>query len=166
VGFRNALGTLLWFALAPGGLLGLLPWLLARWARWRFPLETPWRGLGLLLIVSGLAVILDGYVRFVREGKGTPAPYAPTKRLVVTGLFRHVRNPIYVAALAILLGEALFFMQPILLGYAVVAWAALHLWVVRVEEPRLRRDFGSDYEAYCQAVRRWIPRWHAWSGQA
>ena len=113
--------------------------------------------------MAGLAVLLDSFARFALRGRGTPAPVLPPTHLVVSGLYRYVRNPMYVAVLALVAGQGL------LLGdVRVAAWGALllvgfHLFVVGYEEPALRRAFGAEYERYCAGVRRWIPRWTAWS---
>jgi hypothetical protein len=100
-------------------------------------------------------------LRFVREGRGTPAPIAPTRHLVVSGPFRHVRNPGYVSVLGMVVGQGL-----VLGNLAVIAWAlgllaGFHAFVVLYEEPTLRRQFGAEYEEYCRRVPRWLPRWRA-----
>lgn len=120
--------------------------------------------MGAGLVVAGFALLLDGFVRFVREGQGTPGPYQLTRQLVVTGAYRFVRNPMYLAALAAVGGQALLLNRTVLLGYAAVVALVFHVYVVLGEEPRLRRDFGASYEAYCRGVRRWIPRLSPWSG--
>lgn len=154
-----ALGTLLFLAVLPAAVLVYVPWALTGWEM-RPPLLgwTPLRWLGGALIVGGLPVFADFVVRFVREGRGTPAPVAPPRRLVVRGAFRWSRNPGYLAVLALVAGQGL------LLGsWAVLAWAAVlavgfHLFVVLHEEPDLRRRFGSAYEDYCREVPRWLGR--------
>lgn len=154
---RAAVLSGLFAILAPGTAIGLLPWLVARW----FPdpsLSGSWRWTGLLLILPGAAIVMDSFVRFVRVGRGTPAPVAPPDRLVVSGLYRHVRNPMYVGILAIAIGEALLWGRSALLGYAAVLWLAFHLFVTLHEEPALRRRFGPQYDTYRRVVRRWIPR--------
>jgi protein-S-isoprenylcysteine O-methyltransferase Ste14 len=153
------LGTVVFVILAPGSVVVLLPYLITRWS-----LADPFLGLefvrwsGALLILLGLPVFLDFLVRFVRDGRGTPAPIAEPERLVVTGGFRSVRNPGYVAVLAMIGGQALIFGSTALLGYTAAAALAFHLFVVLYEEPHLRRKFGSDYEDYCRRVPRWLPR--------
>ena len=102
-------------------------------------------------------------MRFAIEGLGTPAPIAPTRHLVVTGFYRHVRNPMYVAVLAVILGQALLFANARLLAYGAAFWLACHLFVVFYEEPTLRRSFGADYDAFRANVPRWIPRLRPWS---
>ena len=154
---RAAILSGLFAILAPGTAVVLLPWLVARW----FPdpsLSGPWRWAGLVLILPGAAIVMDSFVRFVRVGRGTPAPVAPPDRLVATGLYRSVRNPMYVGILAIVVGEALVWGRLALLPYAAVLWLAFHLFVTLHEEPALRRRFGRQYDAYRQAVHRWIPR--------
>ncbi|MDP9219457.1 MAG: isoprenylcysteine carboxylmethyltransferase family protein, partial [Actinomycetota bacterium] len=93
---------------------------------------------------------------------GTPAPVAPTERLVVGGDYRYVRNPMYVAVVAIVLGQALVFGSVALLGYAVAIWLFMASFVRWYEEPMLRRTYGADYARYCDAVRAWWPRLRPW----
>ena len=153
------LGTIVFVALAPGSVIVLLPYLISHWT-----LADPFLGLelvrwiGALLILLGLPVFFDFLFRFVRDGRGTPAPIAEPVQLVVTGGFRSVRNPGYVAVLAMLAGQALIFGSTALLGYSVAVALAFHLFVVLYEEPHLRRKFGSGYEDYCRTVPRWLPR--------
>jgi protein-S-isoprenylcysteine O-methyltransferase Ste14 len=101
-------------------------------------------------------------VRFVREGRGTPAPVAPPEVLVVGGDYRYVRNPMYVAVVACVLGQALVLGSLALLGYAVVVWLGMAAFVRWYEEPTLRSQFGTDYEEYLGAVPAWIPRVRPW----
>jgi protein-S-isoprenylcysteine O-methyltransferase Ste14 len=95
---------------------------------------------------------------FVRHGRGTPVPIAPPKEFVSHGLYRWVRNPMYVGALLILAAVALFYGSPWIVLYALGLWAALHTFLVLLEEPQLKRRFGAAYEAYLRDVPRWIPR--------
>jgi protein-S-isoprenylcysteine O-methyltransferase Ste14 len=88
----------------------------------------------------------------------------PTRRLVVSGLYRWVRNPMYVAVVAAVIGQALILGSAALLGYAGVLWLGFHLFVIGVEEPMLRRDFAEEYAAFCAAVPRWLPRLRPWRG--
>ena len=116
------------------------------------------RWFGALLIVAALPVMLDFLVRFVREGHGTPAPFAPPARLVVRGVYRYVRNPAYEAAVALVAGQALVLGSRAVLIYALCGAIFFHLFVVLYEEPTLRRTFDRDYEAYCRRVGRWWPK--------
>ncbi len=114
--------------------------------------------LGIVLGCAGAIVALSCVAAFAWIGKGTPAPFDPPRRLVVRGPYRFVRNPMYIGAVLVLAGAALFFMSTPLLVYAGLLLLAAHLFVVFYEEPTLRRSFGEDYEAYCHRVRRWLPR--------
>jgi protein-S-isoprenylcysteine O-methyltransferase Ste14 len=147
----------------PGVIAGLVPWLLTGWqVAEPLPHWLPLRVAGVLLVLAGLVVLLDAFARFVREGLGTPAPVAPTERLVVGGPYRYVRNPMYVAVSALIVGQALLLGQLVLLPYAalfgLVVWAFVHWY----EEPTLLAQFGVDYEAYRRAVPGWWPRRTAW----
>jgi protein-S-isoprenylcysteine O-methyltransferase Ste14 len=143
----------------PGPVVGLLPWLITRW-RFRPPFLgwAPFRWVGVGLIVVGGLLLFDAFVRFVRRGRGTPAPVAEPQRLVVSGLYRFVRNPMYVAVLAMVVGQALLLGSGELLGYAALVWLAFHLFVVLYEEPHLARRFGPAYREYRRSSGRWLPR--------
>jgi protein-S-isoprenylcysteine O-methyltransferase Ste14 len=108
--------------------------------------------------MAGLIVLIQAFVRFVMEGLGTPAPIAPPERLVVGGVYRYVRNPMYVAVLATLVGQALLRGQLSLLPYAAAFWLITAAFVRWYEEPILARRFGADYEFYRRAVPAWWPR--------
>lgn len=119
------------------------------------------RILGLLLIAIGLVPLLVSIRDFAVAGRGTLAPIDPPRKLVRVGLYRHVRNPMYVGVVTALIGEALFFQSRSLAVYAAVVWSTFHLFVLLYEEPHLRETFGEDYETYRRAVPRWIPRLRA-----
>jgi protein-S-isoprenylcysteine O-methyltransferase Ste14 len=127
-----------------------------------FTAWVPLRLAGALLVVAGAAVLIHAFIRFVVEGHGTPAPVAPTARLVVGGLYRFVRNPMYLAVTATILGQALLLWRPVLLTYAAIVAAAFVLFVLGYEQPTLRRQFGESYEAYRRAVPAWWPRLRPW----
>jgi protein-S-isoprenylcysteine O-methyltransferase Ste14 len=154
-----AAGSAIFFVLAPGTVAGLVPYLLTRWERhdW-YGWTVPARVVGALLLVGGLAALVECFRRFATEGRGTPAPIAPPQTLVVHGLYRHVRNPIYVALLTIVAGEALLLGRFVLLGYAVVLWLLFTAFVILYEEPKLRATFGVAYARYRATVPRWVPR--------
>ena len=114
------------------------------------------------MILAGLPVLLDSFVRFAVEGLGTPAPVFPTSHLVVTGWYRYVRNPMYVAVLAVIVGQALIFGNVTLLEYGALAWLLAHIFVLAYEEPTLRGTFGEEYQLYRANVPRWIPRLTPW----
>jgi protein-S-isoprenylcysteine O-methyltransferase Ste14 len=156
-----AIGSVVFFAVAPGVVVGFIPWWLTDW-RVRPGWPTPVRVVGAALVVAGVAVLVQAFARFVVEGLGTPSPVAPTERLVVGGLYRYVRNPMYVAVMAAIVGQAIWFGRPVLLGYALVIWAAVASFVRWYEEPHLSERFGADYRAYRAAVPAWIPRRRPW----
>ena len=120
--------------------------------------------LGLPLVIGGAIILLDSFARFVVQGLGTPAPVFPTRHLVVSGLYRYVRNPIYVAVLSVVLGQAILFGSPAILVYGLSLWIAFTLFMLVYEEPTLRRTFGKEYETFCANVPRWIPRLTPWPG--
>jgi protein-S-isoprenylcysteine O-methyltransferase Ste14 len=124
----------------------------------------PVRLLGGGLLVAALPVLVSAFVRFVRDGLGTPAPVAPTERLVVTGAYRYVRNPMYLAVLSAIVGQGLLLGQTVLLGYAALVALLVVSFVRLYEEPALRRQFGEEYESYRRAVPGWLPRLHPWKG--
>ncbi len=159
------LGSLLWLVLAPGALTLYVPWVLTRW-RLGPPLfdGEASRALGVLLIVLDVPVLLEAFARFALQGRGTPVPILPTERLVVTGFYRHVRNPMYVAVTAVIVGEAFVLGSFPVVIYALVVWAVFHLFVIGFEEPRERSRFGAEYERYSAAVPRWILRLRPWAG--
>jgi protein-S-isoprenylcysteine O-methyltransferase Ste14 len=156
-------GSIVFLVLAPGIVAGLVPWWLTDWrVREPLPYWAPLRVAGLILLAAGVAVLLRAFARFVVEGLGTPAPVAPTERLVVGGLYRYVRNPMYLAVAATIVGQALALGQPILLLYAAAFAVAVAAFVHWYEEPTLRRQFGQQYEAYRRAVPAWWPRREPW----
>ena len=159
---RSALGSGLFLVVAPGVVAGLIPWWLTGWeAGTTWP---PLQLLGALLLGAGVIVLVDAFVRFVVEGIGTPAPIAPTQRLVVGGLYRHVRNPMYLAVGATIVGQALLLGRPILLLYAAAFAVVVVAFVRGYEEPTLARQFGAEYEDYRRAVPGWWPRLRPWRG--
>ncbi len=154
-----AAGSALFFAAAPGVVAGLIPWWLTRW-QLRGPLAH-WaavRVTGLVLLTAGALVLVKSFARFVAEGRGTPAPAAPTERLVIGGLYQHVRNPMYLAVVAAITGQSLILAQPVLLAYAAAVWVIVAAFVRWYEEPALTRQFGAQYQAYQHSVRAWLPR--------
>jgi protein-S-isoprenylcysteine O-methyltransferase Ste14 len=153
---RPAAGSILFLAIAPGIVAGVVPWLLTGWDSMDPP--TWLQALGWVAIAAGAAVLLEAFARFVVEGIGTPAPVAPTEKLVVGGLYRYVRNPMYLAVAAVILGQAAVLGSWLLVAYAaafgVTVWSFVHWY----EEPTLRRQFGPAYEEYLRRVPGWWPR--------
>jgi protein-S-isoprenylcysteine O-methyltransferase Ste14 len=130
------------------------------------PYWAPLRVVGLALLIAGVLALLYAFWQFGAEGLGTPAPVAPTQKLVVGGLYRYVRNPMYLAVLAAIVGQGLLLGQLALLIYAAVVAAVFVTFVSGYEEPTLSRRFGADYVAYRRSVPGWWPRLRPWnSGQ-
>ncbi len=161
----SLVGSGLFLLIAPGTVAGYLPWLLSRW---RFQADLgawpPLRLAGAILILLGGLALLECFFRFALVGIGTPAPAAPTRHLVVSGLYRHVRNPIYVAVATLILGQALLFGDVRLLLYGGIVWLLFHMFVLGYEEPKLSRTFPDEYARFTAAVPRWLPRLKPWRG--
>jgi protein-S-isoprenylcysteine O-methyltransferase Ste14 len=155
-------GSAIFLVIAPGFVAGLVPWWLSHWQ-----LNPPFFGMWLLRVVGGILIavgaigLLDSFTRFAVQGLGTPAPIFPTRHLVVTGLYRYVRNPMYVAVVSTVLGQGLLFGNMRLLKYGGLVWLLFHSFVLVYEEPTLMASFGSEYKQFCDAVPRWIPRFTA-----
>ena len=153
---RAAAGSALFLVVAPGVVAGLVPWLLTGWSGGSSP---GWLKLvGATAIAAGSIVVVSAFLRFVVEGLGTPAPIAPTDTLVVGGLYRYVRNPMYLAVGAVILGQAALLGRWVLVAYAglfgVTVWSFVHWY----EEPTLAKQFGREYDDYRQTVPGWFPR--------
>src|SRR5918997_4619869 len=136
---RAALGSVLFFLIAPGVVAGVVPWSITRYAD---PAEMPVAVLGLVVVALGLAALVSCFVQFVREGRGTPAPVAPTEELVVGGLYRWVRNPMYLAVGAVIAGQALLLGRWVLAAYLVLFALAVVAFVRLYEEPALQARHG------------------------
>ena len=155
---RAVLGSLAFFIVAPATFGGLVPgWLTGWWdAADGVPAAVTVLGAGIALAAA--AALISAFVRFAIVGRGTPAPVAPTERLVIGGLYRHVRNPMYVAVTAAIAGQAIALGHPALLAYAAVFLAVTATFVRLHEEPALRRRYGEQYEEYRRTVPGWLPR--------
>jgi protein-S-isoprenylcysteine O-methyltransferase Ste14 len=160
---RAAVGSVAFFILAPGCVGVLVPWLLTGW-QVDEAYALPWRALGVALVAAGAAVLVHAFARFVSEGAGTPAPVAPTDRLVVGGLYRYVRNPMYLGVAAVICGQALILGEPWLFAYAALFGAVVWTFVTFYEEPVLAAQYGAQYDAYRRAVPGWHPRLRPWNG--
>lgn len=158
-----AVVSIAWGVALGGTFAVLLPGLMNDWHFHRpLPYWEVAQAIGVLLICAGLVPIVQSFVEFVRAD-GTPVPVASPTRLVVSGFYRYVRNPIYVGFLAMLIGEVLLFGSPGLLKYTAVAWLIGAAAVRFYEEPTLARKFGAEYRDYRRAVRAWVPRLHPWT---
>ena len=152
-----------WGAALGGTFACLLPYLLGDWHFHRpLPYWTVAQVAGGLLICAGLVPLVHSFIDFIRAD-GTPVPVASPPRLVVSGSYRYVRNPIYVGFVVIMAGEALLFGSPGLLEYTAVAWCIGAAAVRFYEEPTLARRFGAEYLDYRRAVRAWVPRLRPWT---
>jgi protein-S-isoprenylcysteine O-methyltransferase Ste14 len=159
---RNLAVSLLFTVFGGPGIAGV--YLPAAITRWRIPPSpASQRALAWTLIALALLPLLESIARFVWAGRGTLAPFAPTETLVVSGFYRHVRNPMYVGVLTAVAGQAVLFRSLALVAYGVLLALGFHLFVTRYEEPTLRKKYAG-YEAFCRNVPRWIPRWTAWHG--
>ena len=156
---KNALITLTATILVPGVAVLVVPtWILQATGG----LAEPPTGLFAVLLI-GLALLGAGMViwvsvTFVRTGRGTPVPTVPPKNFIAEGLYRFVRNPMYIGVLLILFAEAILFRSAWILLYAALLWLALHTFAVMVEEPQLERRFGDAYRDYRAQTPRWLPR--------
>jgi len=151
--------NLIFTLLVPGTVGVYLPWLIANRAghTWPRPMELTFLGALLPLFTAGA---LYGWClwNFAAVGRGTPAPTDPPRRLVLTGPYRLLRNPMYLSALLAIGGWSLFFGSWEVAGYGAILGVCVHLFVVLVEEPALRQRFGEDYKGYCRVTNRWLPR--------
>jgi protein-S-isoprenylcysteine O-methyltransferase Ste14 len=156
------LGTILFTLTVPATIIVWIPYLLTAWR-----MQPPFLGIaatrvpGVALMVLAAPLFFRFLAGFVREGHGTPAPIAPPEHLVVGGPFQRTRNPGYVAVVSLVAGQALLLGSWPVLVYTALLAVVFHLFVVGYEEPTLRRQFGAEYEAYCVAVPRWVPRLRA-----
>jgi protein-S-isoprenylcysteine O-methyltransferase Ste14 len=157
-------GTIVFLGLAPGVVAGLVPWMITGWrSSWPEGATWPVVIVAALAILAGIAVLLDAFLRFARAD-GTPAPPMPTARLVVVGPYRYVRNPMYEAVLAIILGQALLFGSVGTVVWAGLVLGAVLAFVLLYEEPTLESEYGDEYREYRRNVRGWLPRARPWDG--
>lgn len=152
------LRALLFILVVPGTVAGWLPWYIAGSPPFTISDGRPLRGLGVLLVLVGWGVLLACARDFARSGRGTPAPYDPPRALVTNGLYRFVRNPMYVGVLAAIVGHTFWYYSKGVALYAVAVAVMVHLRVVMHEEPWLMRTFGPEFAAYRARVPRWLPR--------
>jgi protein-S-isoprenylcysteine O-methyltransferase Ste14 len=166
VQLRAWLGTVAFLLVTPGVVAGLIPYWITGW---RMPWDGGWSSpvavVSGIAIAAGILVLLDAFARFARAD-GTPAPPMPTRHLVVVGPYRFVRNPMYVAVLTIILGQALLFRSVGALVYAAVVLAMVSLFVRGYEEPTLEEEYGEEYREYQRHVRAWLPRLRPWRQSA
>ena len=150
-------GSAVFLLIAPGGVAGLVPLWLTGW-RMGASFPAPVQVGGAVLAAAGAIALLAAFAQFAIQGRGTPAPAAPTEELVVRGLYRYVRNPMYLAVLVVITGQALWLSRSVLLVYAAAVAAACITFVYGYEQPTLSRRYGAAYQAYLRAVPGWWPR--------
>ena len=159
-----AVGSAVFFVVAPGVVAGLVPWLISGWdVQWSMSvLGIAMLALGCALVAAAVVVLVRNFVRFVVEGQGTPSPVLQTERLVVGGDYRFVRNPMYLAVVSAILGQAMIFGSFALVLYALAVLAIMAIFVIWYEEPLLQNRYGDEYERYRRGVRAWVPRLRPW----
>jgi protein-S-isoprenylcysteine O-methyltransferase Ste14 len=155
------LRSLLWTILLPGFVAGYVPWRFFGLEGRSFNVHDAAQLLGLVCVSLGVVLLAGCIVEFARSGRGTLSPVDPPRRLVVRGLYRYVRNPMYLSVTAIVLGEALLTRSPAIVVYWAVWFLCANLFVIGYEEPTLRRQFGASYDDYTKQVGRWVPKAHA-----
>ena len=156
---RAAIGSVAFFLIAPGGTAGLVPWLITDW---QGDAPTWAQAVGSVVTAAGALLVAAAFVQFVVEGRGTPAPTAPTQTLVIGGLYRWVRNPMYVGVAGAIAGQAVLFASVGVAVWLIAFVVAVTTFVMVYEEPTLRRTYGPEYDAYARAVHRWVPRLRPW----
>lgn len=161
---RAVLGSVLFLIVAPGTVAGLIPWWISKWKVQPVSPGFLVPAFGVLVLVTAILFLLEAFARFALQGIGTPAPVLPTQHLVVAGLYRYVRNPMYVAVVAAILGQSMILGSLDLALYAALVWLVSHLFVVLYEEPVLQKKFGDEYAEFSANVPRWIPRLRPWEG--
>jgi protein-S-isoprenylcysteine O-methyltransferase Ste14 len=160
------LGSAIFLFVAPGTVAGYVPWRIGKWQILAsFFGLAGLRWMGALLMLVGTLLLMDAFARFALQGIGTPAPVFPTRHLVVSGSYRYVRNPMYVAVVALILGQGLLFGNARVLVYGLCVWLAMHLFVLIYEEPTMRKSFPADYAVFSAHVPRWAPRLTPWKGR-
>ena len=150
-----------WTIAFPGVVAGYLPWRFFGLRSVAVDLRSPLHWIGLLMIAAGVILLAACIIEFTRTGRGTLSPVDPPRVLVIRGLYRYVRNPMYLSVTLIVWGEILLTRSVPLLIYWIVWFAAANLFVIGYEEPALRRQFGSDYDRYAATVGRWFPRFRS-----
>ena len=157
------IGSAIFFIFGPVAIMVLIPWLPTKWKSGNVP-DWWWivRISGGILVLAGAAGMVNSFFHFAVDGLGTPAPVAPPTHLVVSGLYRYVRNPMYISGIAVILGQALLLGRWELIAFAAIVWIFPAAYVKWREEPVLTKKFGAEYDEYRAAVPAWIPRLRPW----
>jgi protein-S-isoprenylcysteine O-methyltransferase Ste14 len=156
-----AIRSIAWAIVLPGLFAGYVPWRFFGLSQVHLNLSDPLHLIGLMISGLGAGLLAACVWEFARSGRGTLAPLDPPTHLVVRGLYRYVRNPMYLSVTTIVCGELLLTRSLALFTYWVIWFACVNLFVIGYEEPTLRRQFGASYERYTEAVARWIPSFHS-----
>lgn len=149
------LKNILFTFIAPGTVAVYVPYLLTRG---RTPSSGAMFAISIAFFATGAAIYLWCLWHFAYYGRGTPAPIDAPKKLVIHGLYKYVRNPMYVGVLTAVFGWVILYRSFMLLGYAALLWICFELFIVFYEEPHLKKIFGHEYEEYCLRVGRWFPK--------
>lgn len=153
------LKTAIFSVFGPGTIAGLIPQQLARRDQKSLPIySSVARLVGCISVISGVVLYFHTAWRFSDEGRGTPSPTDEPKSLVTGGIYSYMRNPMYIAVLLCIGGQALLYRSTYVLWYGIVLWLVSHTWIIEYEEPHLTEKYGKEYEQYCDRVPRWIPR--------
>lgn len=151
--------ALLAFLVLPGAVAFIVPPVLALIDPWRTGVFLP----GALVMLLGMVLLLWCVRDFYVSGKGTLAPWDPPTKLVVVGLYRYMRNPMYVGVITLVVGWSVLLTSPVLMCYALILAGGFHIRVLTHEEPWLESQFGSEWRQYRAQVGRWMPRLTPWS---
>lgn len=157
-------GSVVFLVAAPGTVAGLVPWLLTKWQQghWASSVQLAGEVIGSVLVAAGAAVLLHAVAKFALVGRGTPAPPAAPVHLVVSGVYRYVRNPMYLAVVSLIVGQGLLLGRRVLIGYGLCVGAAFWSFAHWYERPALIRKFGAEFDEYRRAVPAWRPRLRPW----
>ena len=154
---KRAIRILFFMLIGPGSVIIYIPYfLLSFFGSSGFLKTGNLQYFGILPVIAGIIISIWCFFNFIFQGEGTPVPTDPPKKLVVFGLYRFVRNPMYIGILVLLFGEAVLFKSFILICYSVCVFCLFHIFIVGFEEPSLHAQFGKEYEEYCSSVPRWI----------
>ncbi|MPW24275.1 isoprenylcysteine carboxyl methyltransferase [Alkalibaculum sp. M08DMB] len=149
------------FLYLPGVIAFLVPVIIAIYDPWR----SSFISIGVLVIINGLLVLIWCVRDFYISGRGTLAPWEPPKKLIVIGLYRFVRNPMYIGVLILVLGWSILFSSPLLVLYMFILAISFHIRTVKYEEPYLKEQFKDEWELYRRKVPRWFPKIDFWTNQ-
>ena len=117
---------------------------------------------GILPVIIGFIPLINSFFKFKNDGDRSPHPFNEAPKLVITGFYSFVRNPMYVGALLTIFGLFIIFLNYLIFIYGLVLWMFVNTFIIKYEEPKLKKTFGEQYSDYCINVHRWIPRIKRW----